>query len=121
MGPAKHHYQCYKVLVKSTRGIRIPPCVKFFPEKSKLPANSSADRILDAAKQLTHALNNPLPPTPFEHIGDEEVMALKKLAEIFNKATPKKKDKSPQRVVPREQPIQRVSTKINQNNTIQRV
>ena len=50
-----------------------------------MPSNSSTDRILQAATQLTHAINNPSPPTPFEHVGDAEIVALNKLAEIFNK------------------------------------
>lgn len=80
VGPAMEHHQCYKILIKSTKGIRTPPLVKFFPEHSTMPKNSSADRILEAAKQLTHALNNPTPSVPFEHVGDEDVTDLRKLA-----------------------------------------
>ena len=43
------------------------------------------DRMIYAARQLTQALNNPSPPVPYEHVGDEETTALTKLAEIFNK------------------------------------
>ena len=66
IGPARDHYQCYKVLIKSTKGIRTPPKVAFYPERTPMPTNSSTDRILEAAKQLTYALNNPSPPTPFK-------------------------------------------------------
>ena len=87
-----------------------------------MPDNSSTDKIVEASRQLTHALNNPFPQTPFEYIGDEEVTALKRLSEIFNEVAPKEIiAKDLQRVVPsknREQPSQRVSTKTNQNNTI---
>ena len=85
VGPAMEHYQCYEVLIKATKGIRTPPSVKFFPEHSEMPHNSSADRILEAAKQLTHALNNPAPAVPFEHVGDKDVTDLQKLAEIFSR------------------------------------
>ena len=85
IGPARNHYQCYKVLIKSTKGIRIPQKVAFYPERSPMPTNSSTDRILEAATQLTHALNNLSPPVPFEYVGEKEVNALKKLANIFQK------------------------------------
>lgn len=32
IGPAKEHYQCYKILMKKTKGIRILPKVKIYPE-----------------------------------------------------------------------------------------
>ena len=85
IGPAYDHHQCYRVLIKSTRGLRTPPKVKFYPERSPMPTNSSTDNLLRAETQLTHALNNPSPPVPFEHVGDEEVIALNKLAAIFQK------------------------------------
>ena len=37
IGPARNHYQSYKVLIKRTRGLRTPPSLKFFPEKSRMP------------------------------------------------------------------------------------
>ena len=54
-----------------------------------MPTNSSADRIIQSAKQLIHALNNPSPATPFEHVGDEDVSDLKKIAKIFEKKAEK--------------------------------
>lgn len=90
IGPARNHHQCYKVLIKSTKRIRTPPKVAFFPERTPMPTNSSTDRILQAATQLTFAINNPAPPAPFEHIGDKEVTALKKLASIFQKESTRK-------------------------------
>ena len=81
IGPARNHYQSYKVLIKRTRGVRTPPSLKF----SRIPSNSSTDRMIYAARQLTQALNNPSPPVPYKHVGDEETTALTKLAEIFNK------------------------------------
>lgn len=81
--PATEHYQCYKVLIKSTKGIRTPPKVAFYPERDILPHNSSKDRAIQAAQELTQALLNPAPATPFEHVGDSNLIALKKLANIF--------------------------------------
>ena len=48
-----------------------------------MPKNSSKDRILNAARQLAHVLQNPANETPFEHAGDKNVIALKKLANVF--------------------------------------
>ena len=115
IAPARQHYQCYKVLIKRTKGIRTPPSVKFFPENT-MPSNSSTDRMVAAARQLTEALNNPAPPVPYEYVGDEETMALKKLATIFTKRieqqinkesenTPAENNTSVQREVA---PVQRV-------------
>ena len=59
--------------------------MKFFPERNKMPDNYPTDRIVNVAKQLTHALNHLLPATPFEHVGEEDIMALKRLANIFDK------------------------------------
>ena len=50
-----------------------------------MPSNSSTGRILQAATQLTHALSNSYPPTPFEHVGDAETITLTKITRIFNK------------------------------------
>ena len=111
IGPARNHYQCYQVLIKRTRGVRTPPSLKFFPEKSKIPNNSSTDGMIYAAKQLTEDLNNPSPPVPYEHVGDEETTALTKLVEIFSRRANNRiisqKVNEPQKV---SAPSQRVST-----------
>ena len=127
-GPAKEHCQCCKAFVNKTKGIRIPPKVKFHPEKHSMPANSSTDRILQAAKQLTHAPKNPAPETPFEHVGDEEAQASNKLATIFqnkaeaahNKDTSEKMNEPEQRVhVPEQRVPMRFQSmeNVSQNNT----
>lgn len=85
VGPTMEHHQCYKIIIKETKGTRNPPSVKFFLKHSEMSKNSSADRILEAAKQFTHVLNNPTPSVPFEHVGDEDVTNLRKLSQIFSK------------------------------------
>jgi hypothetical protein len=42
-----------------------------------------------AAADLTHALLNPQPAGPFCQVGDEQVIALRRLANIFVSAKPK--------------------------------
>jgi hypothetical protein len=64
--------------------------VEFFPHKFTLPFPSSHDLATQAAADLTHALLNPQRAGPFCQVGDEQAMALKRLANIFVSAKPKK-------------------------------
>jgi hypothetical protein len=83
--------------------------VECFPEKFKLPFPSSQDLATQAAADLTHALLHPQPAGPFCQVGNEQTIALKRLASIFegakqrkskNTLTPKYgiKNTAPQRV-----------------------
>ena len=47
---------------------------------------SSADNATIAAKELTHALLHPALAAPFATIGDDQLVALKQLALIFEQA-----------------------------------
>jgi hypothetical protein len=60
--------------------------VDFFPNKFKLPFPSSQDLATTASAELTHALLNPQPAGPFCKVGDEQTLALKRLADIFEGA-----------------------------------
>jgi hypothetical protein len=66
--------------------------VDFFPHRFKLPFPSSSERATQAAADLTHALLNPQPAGPFCEVGDEQGIALKRLADIF-RATKLKRGK----------------------------
>jgi hypothetical protein len=63
--------------------------VEFFPHKFKLPFPLSSELATQAAADLTHALLNPQPAGPFCQVGDEQAIALRKLANIFVSAKPK--------------------------------
>jgi hypothetical protein len=63
--------------------------VEFSPHKFKLPFPSSSELVTQAAADLTHALLNPKPAGPFCQVGNEQVIALRKLANIFVSAKPK--------------------------------
>jgi hypothetical protein len=63
--------------------------VEFFPHKFTLPFPSSSELANQAAADLTHALSNPRPAGPFCQVGDEQAIALRKLANIFASAKPK--------------------------------
>ena len=52
-----------------------------------MPTTSSADAAIEAAKELTAALANPHPRSPFAPIGNAQIQALKQLADIFVRAT----------------------------------
>jgi hypothetical protein len=88
--------------------------VEFFAHRFKLPFTSSSELATQAAADLTDALLNPQPAGPFCQVGDEQVIALKRLANIFVAAKPKRgKEKlTPQDEVENNAP-QRVQTTVS--------
>jgi hypothetical protein len=90
IGPALEHYRCYTVYINKTRGERIVETVDFFPENFKLTFPSTQELATKAATELTHALLHPKPAGPFCKVGDEQTLALKHLADIFEGATRQK-------------------------------
>jgi hypothetical protein len=90
IGPALEHYRCYKVYITKTRGDRLVETVDFPPKKFTLPFPSAQDLATQAAADLTHALLHPQPAGPFCKVGDEQTIALKHLANIFEGATRQK-------------------------------
>jgi hypothetical protein len=86
-GPALEHYRCYTVYINKTRGERVVEKVDFPPEKFKLPFLSTQELATQAAKELTHALLHTQPAEPFSKVVDEQTLALKYLADIFEGAT----------------------------------
>jgi hypothetical protein len=109
IGPALEHYRCYTVYITKTRASRIVETVEFFPHQFKIQFPSSSDLATQAVADLTHALLNPQPAGPLCQVGDEQAIALRKLATIFEASKPNKvsekltpqnevKNNSPQRV-----------------------
>jgi hypothetical protein len=109
IGPALEHYRCFTVYITKTRSIRVVETVDFSPHQFKVPFPSSSELATQAATDLTHALLNPQPAGPFCQVGDEEAVALRRLANISGarnlkcgkeKLTPKDKieNNAPQRV-----------------------
>jgi hypothetical protein len=64
--------------------------VEFFPEKITQPFPSSQDLATQAAADLTHALLHPQPAGPFCQVGNEQTIAFKRLASIFEGAKQRK-------------------------------
>jgi hypothetical protein len=90
IGPAMEHYRCYTVYISKTRSNRIVETVEFSPHQFKIPFPSSSDLATQAAAELTRALLNPQPAGPFCQVGDEQAIALRKLATIFEASKPNK-------------------------------
>jgi hypothetical protein len=64
--------------------------VDFSPEKITLTFPSSQYLVTHATANLTHALIHPQPAGPFCKVGDEQTIALKRLASIFEGAKRRK-------------------------------
>jgi hypothetical protein len=90
IGPALEHDRCCTVYITKTRGDRIVETIDFPPKKITLPFPSAQDLATQAAADLTHALLHPQPAGPFCKVGDEQTIALKRLADIFEGATRRK-------------------------------
>jgi hypothetical protein len=87
LGPAMEHYRCYTVFATKTMAERTSDTVEFFPETTTVPYMSSVDIAIQAASDLTHALQHPSPANPFAPIGTGQLEALKQLAAIFQRNT----------------------------------
>jgi hypothetical protein len=113
-GPALEHYRCYTVYITKTRANRIVEKVDFFPQKFILPFPSSHDLATQAAADLTHALLHPQPAGPCCQVGDEQTIALRRLASIFISAKPRNTTNSlaPQDEIENNAP-QRVQTTVS--------
>jgi hypothetical protein len=114
IGPALEHYRCYAVYITKTRSHRVVETVEFPPHKFKLPFPLSSELATQAAADLTHALLNPQPGGPFCQVGDEQVIALRRLANIFLSAKQKQKNAklTPQDEIENSAP-QRVQTAVS--------
>jgi hypothetical protein len=71
---------------QKTRSSRVVETVEIFPHRFKLPFPSSSELATQAVADLTHALLDPQPAGPFCQVGNEQVIALKRLANIFGAA-----------------------------------
>jgi hypothetical protein len=90
VGPAMEHYRAHRVYCSTTGHGRIRDTVEFFPKHCKVPGLSSADAATIAALDLTNALANPTPTTPFKQRGTDRMQEIKKLAAIFESMAPKR-------------------------------
>eukprot|EP00957_Ditylum_brightwellii_P083945 6380463-Ditylum_brightwellii.AAC.1 len=73
---ALEHYRRYKVYLPSMHNEHINDTVDFFPAYMQMSKKLSQDMVVHAAKQLSYALQNPQPATPYRNIGDMQIQAL---------------------------------------------
>ena len=83
VGAAPEHYRCYQIYIPKPQGTRICDTVEFFPTHCKMPKVSAHDADIYAANDLITALTKPQPTNSFISIGDDQIVALQKLATIF--------------------------------------
>jgi hypothetical protein len=97
-----------------TKSSRVVETVEFFPHTFKLPFSSSSELATQAAADLTHALLHPQPAGPLCQVYNEQVIALRRLANIFGAAKMKsgKEKLTPQDEVETNAP-QRVQTTVS--------
>jgi hypothetical protein len=83
LGPAMHHYRCQNVYISATASERIVDTLEFLPHNYQMPRLSFTDRLIMAANEMTDALKNPHLAVPFTQVGDDTILTLTALAEIF--------------------------------------
>ena len=89
LGPAMEHYRCYRVYILETNAERVADTVEFFPHKIPMPALSATDAAQHAVRDLIEAINQPHPATPFPHLGDEQLVAIREIADILTAPVPR--------------------------------
>ena len=82
-GAAPEHYRCYQIYIPKTQGTCICDTVEFFPTHCKMPNVTSHDAVIYAANDLITALTMPQPTNSVLSIGKDQMVALRKLATIF--------------------------------------
>ena len=88
LGPALHHYQCYRVWVPRTHTECIVDTISFFPKAVPLPELTHKDTMIQAARKLTHALQQPRFRGPLSQFHDDHLMSLRELSKIFHTIAP---------------------------------
>ncbi len=89
LGPAMEHYRCYRVFVSKSKAERITDTVEFFPQRIPVPYRSPADVAVQAPQELVPPLQQKTPPTPFAHVGHDQLEAIQQLADIFRRHSAK--------------------------------
>ena len=83
IGPAMHHYRCFRVWIDETQAERTSDTVAWFPTKFEHPQSTPLEEATAAARDLIRALQNPDPGTPLFALSDSNRTALSQLADIF--------------------------------------
>jgi hypothetical protein len=86
--PTFEHYRCYTVCITKTRSERVVETVTFFSTEVAMPFQYSQDLTTKSSKQLSHALLHPQLVGPLCQVNNDQMLALKRLAAIFEGAIP---------------------------------
>ena len=86
IGPALHHYSCWKIYVTKRAATRVFDTVKLFPKQFKMSSLLSADTATCAYLELTEALRHPHTNRPYALLSYNTITALKELSDIFTNA-----------------------------------
>ena len=73
ISPASNCYPCHTVYSNHTAHERFADTVEFSPHYGKMPYRPSTENATIAPHELTHALQNPPPASPFSNIGDKQM------------------------------------------------
>ena len=113
VGATLEHYRCYQIYIPKTQGTRICDTVEFFPTHCAMPSVSSHGAVLYAANDLITALTKPQLNNSGLSIGDDQIVALRQLATIFQCSIQKKPIAEPgeQDRPPQQRPRTRSQTK----------
>ena len=78
VGPCLNHYRSFRGVLPSTKGERISDGVKFQHHAIAIPELTPADRILEATRQLKHAITQQPTKAPMD-----ELQAIKLLRKVM--------------------------------------
>ena len=78
LGPCFQHYRTFRGILPSTGGERISDTVRFKHHAISMPKITPADRILDAARNLDHAIRQQPKTAPLD-----ELKAIELLREVL--------------------------------------
>ena len=88
LGPALHHYQCYRIWVPCTHAECIVDTISFFPKAVPLPELTHKDAAIQATHELTHTLQQPRFHGPLAQFHDDHLTSLRKLSKICHPIAP---------------------------------
>ena len=88
LGPSLDHYQCYRVWEPHTHAECIVHTISFFPKAVPLHKLTHKDAAIQAARELTHALQQPRFRGPLAQLHDDHLMSLREHSKIFHTIAP---------------------------------
>ena len=89
VGPAMHHYCCFKCYIPSTRSERVTDTVTFLPHKDIIVPKTTPDEFIKQALQnILTIVKLPQKKLPYLQAGSDTHEALKAVDDIFKHKLP---------------------------------